>query len=88
MNLVSQEESLESCKQSPKTDGKVDVGSPETDGKVEKGKVYDFHKKYGEIDTQLLMNTIGIYIGLIPDDIDPQAMTQDDLDYYFYDRTR
>ena len=33
------------------------------------------------------MDTIGIHFGLIPDDIDPQTMTQDDLDYYFYDRT-
>ena len=33
------------------------------------------------------MNTLGIHFGLIPDDIDPQTMTQDDLDYYFYDRT-
>jgi hypothetical protein len=33
------------------------------------------------------MNTLGIHFGLIPDDIDPQTMTQDDLDYYFFDRT-
>ena len=33
------------------------------------------------------MSAVGIHFGLIPDDIDPQTMTQDDLDYYFYDRT-
>jgi len=33
------------------------------------------------------LNTLGIHFGLILDDIDPQTMTQDDLDYYFYDRT-
>ncbi len=39
------------------------------------------------MDTKLIMDAIGIHFGLIPDDIDPQTMTQDDLDYYFYDRT-
>ncbi len=49
--------------------------------------IYDFFKKYGEIDNLLILNTLGIHFGLIPDDIDPQTMTQDDLYYYFYDRT-
>jgi hypothetical protein len=60
---------------------------PETNGKVQTGKIYDFYKKYGEIDKQLILNTLGIHFGLIPDDIDRQTMTQDDLDYYFYDIT-
>jgi hypothetical protein len=62
-------------------------GYPGTDRKFQTGKVYDLYRKYGDIDTKLIMDTIGIHFGLIHDDIDPQTMTQDDLDYYFYDRT-
>jgi hypothetical protein len=60
---------------------------PGTDGKVQTRKVYDLYNKYREIDTQLIMNTIGIHFGLIPDNIDPQTMIQDNLDYYVYDKT-
>jgi hypothetical protein len=33
------------------------------------------------------MNTMDIYLGLIPDDIHPQAMIQEGLDCYLHKRT-
>jgi hypothetical protein len=47
-------------------------GCPGTDGKAQTGKVYNLYKRYGDINTQLIMNTISIHFGLIPDDIDPK----------------
>ena len=33
------------------------------------------------------MNTIGIHFGYLPNDLDPEAFTKEDLTFYFYDRT-
>jgi hypothetical protein len=33
------------------------------------------------------MNTIGIHFGYLPNDLDPETFTKEDLTFYFYDRT-
>ncbi len=51
------------------------------------GKGYDYQEMLNLITSELIMNTIGIHFGYLPNDLDLKTFTNEDLTFYFYDRT-
>jgi len=51
------------------------------------GEGYDNQETFNLITSELIMNTIGIHFGYLPNDLDPKTFTKEDLTFYFYDRT-
>ena len=53
----------------------------------EEGERHDYQETINLVTSELIMNTIGIHFGYLPNDLDPEAFTKQDLTFYFYDRT-
>ena len=51
------------------------------------GKGYDYQETFNLIMSELIMNTIRIHFGYLPNDLDHETFTKEDLTFYFYDRT-
>jgi len=51
------------------------------------GERYDYQETINLVTSELIMNTIGIHFGYLPNDLDPKTFTKEDLTFYFYDRT-
>ena len=51
------------------------------------GEGYDYQETFNLIMSELIMNTNRIHFGYLPNDLDHETFTKEDLTFYFYDRT-